>query len=163
MDIAPAAKRITMNKPYSIKNPMFATNMGITIALLLALISAIWLGSSLFNFRENATVIRVVDGDTIDILLNGEIERVRYIGVNAPEWDTEAGKISTQINRYITGDSISIQRDKSDRDKYGRLLRYVWNSDNQFVNCELLEAGAAEIAVYPPDTTRIPELRGCMP
>ena len=115
------------------------------------------------GLREQATVIRVVDGDTIVVLLNGQEEYVRYIGINTPEMGEEGSQYAFQLNTYLVGDTVSLERDKSDRDQYGRLLRYVWNMDYDFVNCELLRAEAAEVAVYPPDTKRIPELTECVP
>lgn len=110
---------------------------------------------------QRVQVVRIIDGDTIDVLIDGEIERVRYLGVNAPERDTESGKNSTRINEYLVGDYVDLRRDKSDRDRYGRLLRYVYDMDGRFINCELVEAGAAEVTIYMPDNKLAAQLWAC--
>ncbi|MGB9738004.1 thermonuclease family protein [Chloroflexus sp.] len=100
---------------------------------------------------EPATLVRVIDGDTIDIRINGREERVRYIGVDTPErgqpWYDEA----TQANRrLVEQEPLLVARDVSERDRYGRLLRYVFAGD-QFVNLVLVEQGFAQVATFPPD------------
>lgn len=100
---------------------------------------------------EPATLVRVIDGDTIDVRINGRQERVRYIGVDTPErgqpWYTEA----TQANRRLVEQGpLWLARDVSERDRYERLLRYVIAGD-QFVNLALVEQGFAQVATFPPD------------
>ncbi|RMD80779.1 MAG: nuclease [Chloroflexi bacterium] len=100
---------------------------------------------------ELATLVRVIDGDTIDVRINGRQERVRYIGINTPEreqpWYTEA----TQANRRLVAQGpLWLARDVSERDRYERLLRYVIAGD-QFVNLALVEQGFAQVATFPPD------------
>ena len=100
---------------------------------------------------EEARVIRVIDGDTIEI--EGGV-RVRYVGIDAPETYPQAeyyGPEATAKNReLVEGLSVRLERDISDKDKYGRLLRYVWVGD-VFVNAELVKLGYAEAHAYPPD------------
>ena len=116
-----------------------------------------------------ATVTRVVDGDTIVVRLDGREERVRYIGLDAPEVaNVGAGTVAecggdearTANERLVAGEQIVLERDVSDRDRFGRLLRHVWLEDGgwRLVGRELVEAGAAEARSYPPDTTRDGEL-----
>ncbi|MCS6888630.1 MAG: thermonuclease family protein [Chloroflexus sp.] len=100
---------------------------------------------------EPATLLRVIDGDTIEVRINGSEERVRYIGVDTPErghpWFDEA----TQANRRLVEEGqLWLARDVSERDRYGRLLRYVI-AGNQFVNLTLVEQGLAQVVTYPPD------------
>ena len=99
-----------------------------------------------------ATVTRVIDGDTI-IIDTGQ--RVRYIGIDAPELhpSPEAmGFESWQANRQLVeGKEVHLERGISETDKYGRLLRYVY-VDNILVNAELVSRGLAEARAYPPDT-----------
>lgn len=101
---------------------------------------------------ETATVTRVIDGDTI-IIATGQ--RVRYIGIDTPEVypQREAfGMEAWQVNRkLVEGRKVRLERDISDTDKYGRLLRYVY-VDGIFVNAELVRLGLAEARAYPPDT-----------
>ena len=101
---------------------------------------------------EKATVARVIDGDTI-VLESGE--KVRYIGIDAPELtpnpEPHAGE-ATSINRsLVEGKEIIMQRDVTDRDSFGRLLRYVYVGD-LFINGEMVRLGMARSVEYPPDT-----------
>ena len=98
-----------------------------------------------------ANVLRVVDGDTIDIEVNGERQRVRYIGINTPERDEPCYEQATQANiDLVLGKTVRLVRDKSDTDRYGRLLRYLF-VDEIFVNKVLVEQGHAEAVLYNPD------------
>ena len=100
---------------------------------------------------DTARVIQVIDGDTITI--EGGY-RVRYIGIDTPEIhpDLEAfGIAAWQANRkLVEGKNIHLEKDVSETDKYGRLLRYVW-IDDTLVNAELVRQGLARAKAYPPD------------
>ncbi len=101
---------------------------------------------------EEAVVTEVVDGDTIDVLMNGETVRVRYIGINTPEWDELCGDEASTANALlVSGQAVTLVRDVSETDQYGRLLRYVYVGD-LFVNEYLVAQGWAEAVEYPPDT-----------
>ncbi len=101
---------------------------------------------------EFATVTRVIDGDTIDVELNGEIVRVRYIGVNTPERDEVCFQDATDANaNLVNGQRVRLVKDVSETDRFDRLLRYVYVGDT-FVNAELVEQGFAESVRFPPDT-----------
>ncbi len=101
---------------------------------------------------ETATVTRVIDGDTI-IIDTGH--RVRYIGIDTPEVHPVAeayGMEAWQANRnLVEGKEVRLERDATETDKYGRLLRYVY-VDDTMVNAELVRLGLAEAKAYPPDT-----------
>lgn len=108
--------------------------------------------------ENTAQVKRVVDGDTI-LLENGE--KVRYIGVNTPEsvdprQGVECfGKEASVFNRdLVEGKRVRLERDTSDRDKYGRLLRFVYLEDGTFVNELLVREGYAFVSTYPPDVSK---------
>lgn len=116
-----------------------------------------------------AEVIRVVDGDTIVVRIDGRDERVRYIGVDAPEVANAAagtvpecgGDDAQAANEaLVAGASLVLERDVSDRDRFGRLLRHAWLAGEpwRLVGLELVEAGAVEARAYPPDTARDREL-----
>ena len=104
------------------------------------------------NSVDYVKVIEVIDGDTITI--EGG-QRVRYIGIDTPEIYPEAedfGIEAWQANRrLVEGKQVRLERDVSETDKYGRLLRYVY-IDDTFVNAELVKKGLAEAIAYPPDT-----------
>ena len=100
-------------------------------------------------------VARVIDGDTIEI--EGG-ERVRYIGMDTPETvDPKKpvqcfGKEASEENRsLVEGKTVRLEKDTSDRDQYGRLLRYVYVGDT-FVNLQLVSLGFARADAFPPDT-----------
>lgn len=102
-----------------------------------------------------ATVTRVVDGDTIVVRLGtGREERVRYIGIDTPEVGDPCAQAATDANaRMVEGERIRLVRDVSERDRYGRLLAYVYRArDDLFVNEELVRQGHAEAKRYAPDT-----------
>jgi endonuclease YncB( thermonuclease family) len=100
---------------------------------------------------ETGRVVRVIDGDTIDVNLNGQEIRVRYVGVNTPERDEACYSDATAANRnMVEGQTVTLVRDHSNTDRYGRLLRFVYVGST-FVNRELVAQGFAEAVLYEPD------------
>lgn len=100
---------------------------------------------------EKGKVIEVIDGDTIVVLLNGSKERVRLIGIDTPEVGRPYFEEATQKTaELILGKTVRLEKDISERDKYGRLLRYVYLG-NIFINAELVRQGYAYAYTYPPD------------
>jgi len=101
---------------------------------------------------DNARVIEVIDGDTI-IIQGGY--RVRYIGIDAPEVHPEEQPLATEAwraNRQLVENrEVRLEKDVSETDRYGRLLRYIW-VDETLVNAELVRQGLARAKAYPPDT-----------
>lgn len=99
-------------------------------------------------------VIRVIDGDTVEI--EGG-ERVRYIGIDTPEtvdprkpvqcFGVEASRKNKEL---VDGKEVRLEKDVTDTDKYGRLLRYVWIGET-LINLELVKQGFAQSYSYPPD------------
>lgn len=103
--------------------------------------------------RLTAELVRITDGDTIVVKLNGEEVRVRYIGIDTPEVDEPLGPEATQANADLLGAGpLTLVRDQSAADRFGRMLAYVL-TDEQFINYALVRAGWAESRAYPPDTT----------
>jgi len=101
--------------------------------------------------KETAYVKRVIDGDTIEVDLNGKAYKVRYIGINSPEYNQPFGDEATQANSsLVSGKTVILEKDVSETDKYGRLLRYVYVG-NLFVNAHLVKFGWAQASTYPPD------------
>jgi micrococcal nuclease len=106
------------------------------------------------------TVTRVVDGDTVEVKVDGETEDVRYIGVDTPESVAPGepvecfGKRAAEFNRgLVEGRSVRLVLGAERRDRYGRLLAYVFAGD-LLVNAELLRRGYARTLAIPPNTDR---------
>ena len=104
-----------------------------------------------------AQVIRAIDGDTIEVRLDGQTEDVRYIGVDTPETvkpDTPVqcfGPEAHDFNaRLVEGHDARLEFDAEHRDVYGRLLAYVRVGD-EFVNAELVRRGYATTLTIPPN------------
>jgi endonuclease YncB( thermonuclease family) len=104
---------------------------------------------------EIARVLRVIDGDSIEVKIEDERYEVRYIGINTPEFhsnDQTAAILATEANEILLfGEEVYLFRDVSNTDRYGRLLRYVF-TDNEFINLAMVSQGLAESRAYPPDT-----------
>ena len=118
---------------------------------------------------EKASVLRVVDGDTIIVEVNGVEERVRFIGVDTPE--TKHPKKGVQYfgpeasaftKEKLEGKVVYLEKDVSDRDRYNRILRYIWleNPGSKYTdedikekqfNAILVKEGYARISTFPPD------------
>lgn len=112
-----------------------------------------------------ALVVRVVDGDTIDVEIDGETYRVRYIGIDTPETVDPGrpvgcfGPEASAYNKALVAEkSVGLEKDVSETDRYGRLLRYVWlpgestaSGQPEMVNATLVREGYALSSTYPPD------------
>ena len=103
-------------------------------------------------------VTRVIDGDTIEVNISGAIYKVRYIGIDTPELSDRRDEFralaqeATRFNRQmVEGRLVRLEKDISETDRYGRLLRYVY-VDDIFVEAELVRRGFARAKPYPPDT-----------
>ncbi len=104
-----------------------------------------------------ATVVGVVDGDTIKVIVNGRVQKIRYIGMNAPETHHPArgeqpgGREATEVNRrLVQNKAVRVELDVQERDRYGRLLAYVFVGD-VMVNAELVRLGHAQVMTIPPN------------
>ena len=111
---------------------------------------------------QDATLVRVVDGDTIRVIVGGVEERVRYIGMDTPELNLSSmatpepyAAAATDANaRLLAGGRIGLEKDVSERDRYGRLLRDIWVERDgawSLVNLALVAEGYAQVSTYPPD------------
>ena len=119
--------------------------------LILLFIVAFLVGCSPVT-EGQVRVVRVIDGDTIEIASGAH---VRYIGIDTPETYPQVEPFGLEAKakniELMEGKLVTLERDVSDTDKYGRLLRYVY-VDGLFVNGELVRLGYAEAVSYPPDT-----------
>lgn len=155
-----------------------------TKALVLASVLMIFLGFSLLWFGmqstskeqtsataglqgEKAFVSKVVDGDTLE-LVDGKT--VRFIGIDTPETVDPKRPVgcfgkeaSNETKSLLSGKEVILQKDVSDKDKYGRLLRLIFlplpNGQLLFVNDYLVREGFARVMTYPPDIKYNEKLR----
>src|SRR4051794_41265471 len=112
--------------------------------------------------RVEGRVTRVVDGDTIHVWTGDRDERVGYIGVDTPESvkpgtpvQCFAKAASAENERLVAGRRVRLVYDAERRDRYGRLLAYVYR-DSMFVNAELVRAGFARTLTIPPNVRFAP-------
>ena len=128
---------------------------------------------------QKATIEYVVDGDTIDVVIDGHEKRVRLAGIDAPESasheqerNTQEGVLATEHVRALlpVGRVVYLQKDVSETDKYGRLVRYVWldiPSDpksheeitSKMANSLIVEAGFARAERFWPDVSYADQLK----
>lgn len=113
--------------------------------------------------EETVRVARVIDGDTVEL---ADGRKIRYIGIDTPEM----GDVRTAVacfareameenKRLVEGKTVRLEKDVSEADRYGRLLRYVYSGDGThqtvrpdvFVNDNLVRQGFARVATFPPD------------
>lgn len=112
--------------------------------------------------------MRVVDGDTIIVEVAGRQQRLRYIGIDAPEsvkQDTPvepfALEASAANEALVGGRTVVLELDVSETDRFGRLLRDVWvtrDGELILVNLELVRLGLATVTTFPPDVKYVDQL-----
>jgi len=145
--------------------------LGGILLLPLLVFSLAWAGQPPGNPRPDI-VLRVLDGDTLKIEHQGRIESLRLIGIDTPESrvNKKAKKdaarnqedikkiisLGREATRYLKrlvkpGDTIKIEFDRRIRDKYGRLLGYVYLPNGKMLNEEIVKAGYANLMTYPPN------------
>jgi len=112
--------------------------------------------------KEGFIVSRIIDGDTIEVTHGSEKLTIRYIGINTPETVKPNspiecfGKQASAYNKEILqGQEVTLESDIQDKDRYGRLLRYIYFKDkgngSVMVNKKLVEEGYAYASSYPPN------------
>ena len=118
------------------------------------------------EFQE-AYVTKIIDGDTIGVTIDGKYYKVRFIGINCPEYTKEIepyGKEATEYtNEKLYNKTIYLQKDITDTDDYDRLLRYIWlekvdtideeSVKNYLFNYDLVAKGLAQSNYYKPNVT----------
>ncbi len=108
---------------------------------------------------EQALVARVIDGDTI-VLTDGE--RVRLIGVDSDEKGGECYEEAKQrMQELVEGKDVLLEKDITNRDKYGRLLRYIY-VDDVFVNLVMVEEGLAQVYTFKPDVKYVKQFEDAL-
>ena len=133
---------------------------GVLTRVLIAVVLAVAAGAVVWpsaGGEREGRVTRVVDGDTIRVVVDGREEPVRYIGIDTPESVKPGAPIgcfakaaSAANRRLVAGRRVRLVFDVEERDRYGRLLAYVYRNDT-FVNAELVRQGYARPATFPPN------------
>jgi micrococcal nuclease len=140
--------------------------MGVVVALSSVACGSGGRGPAAPTPPGTATLARVVDGDTIRVRIKGREERVRLVGIDTPE----SVKPGTPVQCFALaasartkallpkGSAVRLVRDVEERDRYGRLLAYVYRaSDNLFVNLALAREGYAVVLTVPPNVAHTDE------
>ena len=116
------------------------------------------------KFPEPFTrVVAVHDGDTVSVMIGKRREKVRLIGIDAPEmgqrpWGAKAKKhLGGLLSR--NGWMVSMEFDIEKRDKHGRLLAYLWIKDGTLLNLEMVQDGYAVLFTFPPNVKHADLLR----
>ncbi len=134
----------------------------VTAAVAVAALFTAWSGALDSSGGPSAdagqgVVVRVIDGDTVDVEIDDTVERVRLIGVDTPEsvaperpvqcYGAEASAHTAEL--LPVGTVVRVVRDEVSRDQYGRLLAYVYRADDDLlVNLDLIERGFADAVTY---------------
>lgn len=114
----------------------------------------------------NAVVTKETDGDTLHVMINGVDESVRFIGIDTPETHGRNGLVECfgkeaaehTASLLPVGTAVRIVRDAEARDRYGRLLAYIYRAkDNLFVNLALARDGYADVLTFPPNVAHADE------
>ena len=132
-----------------------------TLLPLLSHIKSLSAASDLDNL--SVKIVRVNDGDTVTIFANGKKERVRLIGIDAPElgqrpWGRRASRHLKEIIDG-SGNTVTVELDVEKRDKYGRVLAYLWTDDRELINLRMIEDGYAVLFTIPPNVRHADEFR----
>ena len=102
-------------------------------------------GSGVLDTRaiEEAQVIQVIDGDTLDLLIAGTKYRVRLFGVDTPERGERCYEEATERTRLLSGDLVRIESGPRSEDRYGRLLFYLYTLSGESIDATLIQEGLA--------------------
>ena len=140
--------------------------------LTISFVFILTLLASPLHAQQTTTVTRIVDGDTLKVFYLGNEESIRLIGIDTPEsrvnkkTKKDAERSGQDIETIITmgkratkyveslvkqGDTVTIEFDAQERDKYGRLLCYVYLSNGKMLNEEIVKAGYANVMTIPPN------------
>jgi micrococcal nuclease len=136
--------------------------LGVILAVGAAAVAAAGVGAAPAHFTLSGPVLRVVDGDTIDVRAGGRRERVRIIGVDTPERGAcYSARATAETHRLTAGKVVRLAGDRSQarRDRYGRLLAYVSAPGAPDVGKRLVERGLARVLVVGRPFRRVAAYR----
>jgi micrococcal nuclease len=108
-------------------------------------------------------VVEVHDGDTVSVTVDQKREKVRLVGIDAPEmgqkpWGEKAKKyLETLLSS--SGWKVKLEYDVEKKDKYGRILAYLWTTEGEMINLLMLKKGYATLFTFPPNVKHVNEFR----
>ena len=156
-----ASKRIRFNT----MPRLYDSNFMLAFFVLLLLLSSLGFNEGVVagvgdKAGSAARVVRVNDGDTVTVLIAGHRQKIRLIGIDAPEigqdpWGERAKRHLDDI--LSSSRSLSLEYDVEKKDKFGRLLAYVRTYDARIVNAEMLRDGYAVLFTFPPNVKHVGE------
>lgn len=116
--------------------------------------------------KDTARVVRVLDGDTVEILLNGQQDKVRLLRINTPEMTDRRPQVLALaqaakhvLESLVLDKPVSLTYDVVRRDKYRRLLAHLYLDDGTWINREMVRLGYAQIMTIPPNVKYTAEIR----
>lgn len=130
--------------------------------------------NSYAQLKQNCTLLSITDGDTLLARCQTSTERIRLIGIDAPElsqgehsaWqakqygvrETEIRQMGKSAKKHLSellsiGETIELRQDQESRDRFGRLLAYVYKADGDFINSKMIYDGYASTMSIKPNTT----------
>lgn len=134
---------------------MFSRITPLTLALLFALI----LLPSQAPAAELVRFLSIIDGDSLLVKYKGRSQEVRLIGIDAPEWGQEYGtQAKSHVLNCCYGQDLRLEFDREKKDRYGRLLAYVY-CGNKMLNKEMVRAGMAIAIKVKPNTKYYRQLK----
>ncbi len=149
-----------MNYLKAFKNEWFQVIILIGLLLIAIEVKDWWIARNLEDVHltdekteklDSYEVINVVDGDTIEILIDGKNEKLRLIGIDTPEYGEQDYEEAREYVRELVGNCVYIEGDdtQDERDKYDRLLVYVYGCENRLnVNYEVIKEGYSEVVKF---------------
>jgi len=130
------------NDSMSVRNTLF----------LFCLVVALFSLPAVSHGMQKGVFISIIDGDSMMVSIEGRAREVRLIGIDAPEWGQEYGtKAKTYSLKFCYGKPLGIEYDVSKRDRFGRMLAYVYVGE-KMLNEELVKSGLALAVKYNPNT-----------
>jgi micrococcal nuclease len=134
-----------------------------TLLAMLCIASPVQPSSDERSDKPAVTVVAVHDGDTVSVVIGQKTEKVRLLGIDAPEigqrpWGARAKRHLEGLLKKSEGKG-SLEFDVERRDKYGRLLAYLRDKDNRLINLEMVENGYAVLFTLSPNVKYADELR----
>jgi micrococcal nuclease len=131
-------------------------------------VAVIYLAYDKYSFsKQNAaepfvSIVSVADGDTVTVLIDRKEEKVRLIGIDAPElgqkpWGRKSKQYMEDLLR-ASGWKVRLEYDVERRDKYGRILAYIRTTDERIINLLMVKGGYAMLFTVPPNVRYVNEL-----